>query len=78
MRSLIRVDSPARSVEADQDLELGQSLVADVDPAQRVRQRAGRVGDHAGAICLRGLVLGGGVHVGSAVNSGGLVLPKRR
>jgi hypothetical protein len=30
-------------VEADQDFQLGESLVADIDPAKRVRQGAGRV-----------------------------------
>lgn len=35
-------------VEPDQDLQFGQSFVAGVDPAQRVRKSAGRVGDDEG------------------------------
>jgi hypothetical protein len=46
MRLVSRVDSEGQVVVvADQYLQLGQGLVAHVDPPQRLRQRAGRVGD---------------------------------
>ena len=53
-------------VEADQDVQLGQGLVAGVDPPQRVRQGAGGVGDDVGVagVGLRGA----GVQVGDAAH----------
>jgi hypothetical protein len=43
---VIRVASPARSSSNPAGhLQFGQGLVADVDRSQRVRQRAGRIGD---------------------------------
>lgn len=35
-------------IEPDEHLQLGQHLFTDIDPAQCVRHRAGRVGDHVG------------------------------
>ena len=39
-------------IEADDDFQIGQGLVVHVDPAQCVRQRAARIGDHVGVPCV--------------------------